>query len=101
MSTIVSMTKVKNALKRTNPDLIPTLKNVRINGCMQGCSGFITDRTTGRVVYISTDVNHGINQRALYRTAEHEHDFTGGRNHFCDLDAEEIVEHVRDLLSVD
>lgn len=81
---VISMTKVKNALKRDHPDLDAKLSNIRINGQLQGCSGFITDPATGAVVYISTDVNHGTSRQALYRTAKHERDFTGGRNHFCD-----------------
>lgn len=82
---VVSMTKVKNALKRDHPGLVPKLSNIRINGQLQGCSGFITDPATEQVVYISTDVNHGTSSQALYRVAKHARDFTGGRNHFCDV----------------
>jgi hypothetical protein len=93
---VVSMTKVKNALKSVRPGLIVKISNVRVNGQLQGCSGLITDPATGHVVYISTDVNHGTSRGALYREAKHDRDYTGGQNHFCPHD--EIVQHALDLL---
>lgn len=93
---VTSMTKVKNQLKTHHPDIIPKLSNVRVNGQMQGCSGFLTDPATGRVVYLSTDVNHGTVTEALYRIAAHDRDFSGGTNHFCDPG--EIVTHAMTLL---
>lgn len=92
----VSMTKVKNRLKVIAPDVIAHLHNIRINGYCHGCSGFIEDPATGRVVYLSTDLNHGTNTQALYRTAQHTKDFTGGRNQFCDFD--EITDRAVELL---
>lgn len=96
LSGVISMTKVKNQLKAHHPEIVPKLSNVRINGQLQGCSGFLTDPATGRVVYISTDVNHGTSTEALYRSAAHDRDFTGGRNHFCEPG--EIVAHALMLL---
>jgi hypothetical protein len=90
------MTKVKNRLKALRPDLVPTLHNERVNGALLGCSGFITDPATGRVVYISTDNNHGTVREALYRTAKSTRDYTGGRNHFCPFGW--IVENAIELL---
>lgn len=95
----VSMTKIKNRLKAKHPDLVPHISNVRINGQLQGCSGFIEDPTTGRIVYINTDVNHGTTTRALYRNAEHLRDYSGKRNRFCGMDADMIVDAVTELLN--
>lgn len=92
----VSMTKVKNAFKRVAPDLVLSLRNSRVNGQLQGCTGFVTDPATGRVAYLSTDANHGTNSQALYRTAAHDKDYQGGTNRFCDVD--ELPERVIDLL---
>lgn len=91
---VVSMTKVKNALRHERPDLVPTLRNVRVNEQLRGCSGFISDPATGKVVYINTET--GISHKALYRTAEHTRDFRGGQNQFC-LPSD-IVEHAVALL---
>lgn len=81
----VSMTKLKNALKRLDDTLVAKLSNVRINGQLQGCSGFVTDPATGRIVYVSTDVNHGTTRQALYRDAAHDRDYTGGSNRFAEM----------------
>lgn len=92
----VSMTIVKNRLKKIAPDVEPHLRNVRINGHVHGCSGFLRDPATGRIVYLNTDLNHGTSTQAYYRTAEHLKDFTGGRNRFCDFD--QITECAVELL---
>lgn len=93
----VGMTKVKNAINAIDPTLQVALRNARVNGTLQGCTGFVTDPSTGRVAYLSTDRNHGTNAQAMYRTAEHDKDFTGGRNRYCDVDelADQVVELLR------
>lgn len=96
MSKPVSMTIVKNRLKKIAPHIEPHLSNVRINGHNHGCSGFLRDPATGQIVYISTDLNHGTSRQALFRTAEHLKDYRGGRNNFCDFD--EITESAVELL---
>lgn len=78
--------KLRNALNAKRPGLKVELKNVRINGTPQGCTGFVTDESTGAVVYVSTDRNHGTVSDALYRTALHTKDYTGGPNNFADWD---------------
>ena len=85
--------KLRNQLLAIRPTLKVELKNIRINGILQGCSGFITDPETGRVVYVSTDRNHGTVSTALVRYAKHTKDYTGGRNHFTPWDtlAEDAV----------
>lgn len=96
LSGTVSMTKIKNELKRDHPELVPMISNIRINGQLQGCSGFITDPATEKHVYISTEVNHGTTREAMFREAKTTRDYTGGRNHFCGLG--EIVEAAVELL---
>ena len=99
LSGTVSMTKVKNALKREHPNLVPHVSNIRINGQLQGCSGFVEDPASGRLVYFSADVNHGTSRQAYVRNAKHLKDYTGGRNRFCDMDASAIVELAAELLA--
>lgn len=73
--------KLKRELLALNPALAVELKNVSVNGAKFGCTGFVTDPATGRIVYVNTDHNHGTNgTRALYRTAKHTRDYTGGVN---------------------
>lgn len=79
----LSMTKLKNALRKLDADLVPELRNVRVNAQLQGCSGFVTDPGSGRVVYVNTDNYAASLGQAYYRTAEHTKDFRGGRNHFA------------------
>lgn len=76
--------KLRNQLLALRPDLVVSLRNVRVNGALFGCSGFVTDPATGRIVYVNTDHNHGTRlNNAYYRTAESTSDYTGGQNHFA------------------
>lgn len=93
----VTMTIVKNRLKKIAPDVEPHLRNVRVNGHVHGCSGFLRDPATDRVVYLSTDLNHGTATEAMYREAKDLKDFAGGRNRFCGFD--EIAERAVELLT--
>lgn len=97
MSTVVSMTKVKNRLRKLRPDLVADLRNVRVNENLRGCSGFVTDPATARVVYLNTEASHNLG--ALYRTATSTRDYRGGPNNFCATD--KIAEHVVTLLADD
>lgn len=83
MTDTLAMTKLKNALVKIDPNLKVDLKNVRVNGQLQGCSGFVTNPATGKIAYVNTDHNHSTNREALYRTAEHTRDFRGGMNKFA------------------
>jgi len=86
-----AVVKLRNDLRKLRPNLVVNLHNVRVNAALFGCSGFVTDPNTGRIVYVSTDHNHFLMyDRALYRTAESDHDYTGGVNHeakYADLPA--------------
>lgn len=93
----MSMTQLKNRLVKIDPDLKIELRNVRINGQLQGCSGFVTNPATGKIAYVSTDANHGHSiDNALYRSAEHTRDYRGGLNKFASYD--ELPRAVVELL---
>jgi hypothetical protein len=78
-------TKLRNELLAINPDLQVQLRNISVNGNKMGCSGFITDPGTGRVVYVNTDHNNGaIADRTHFRVARDTKDYRGGINHFSD-----------------
>lgn len=80
----LAMTKLRNRLISAQPDLKVELKNVRVNGALYGCSGFVTDPKSGAVVYVNTDVDNGVGARPpLLRTARHTRDYTGGSNNYA------------------
>ncbi|MET3172882.1 UNVERIFIED_ORG: hypothetical protein ABIB52_000710 [Arthrobacter sp. UYCu721] len=77
--------KLRSQILAVNAGLTVQLKNVAVNGTKMGCSGFITDPGTGRVVYLNTDHNHGTSyNHAYYRVAQDTGDYRGGINHFSD-----------------
>lgn len=47
--------KLRNQLRKIDPALEVELKNININGAKRGCSGYITDPRTGRVIYVDTE----------------------------------------------
>lgn len=75
--------KLRNQILAIDPNLAVNLRNVSVNGVKFGCSGFITDLTTGKHVYLNTDHNHHTNTTAYYRTAKTTKDYTGGYNNFA------------------
>lgn len=87
--------KLRNAILAADPKAKVELKNVRINGVLQGCSGFVL--RNGRVVYVDTDRNHGTNKTALVRTARHTRDYTGGPNTFAEYDVDAVVQRILEL----
>jgi hypothetical protein len=83
----LAMTKLKNRILAIDPTLVVELRNIRVNGVLFGCSGFITDPATNRIVYVNTDHNHGTRwNQPYYRTAKSTRDYTGGQNHFTTYD---------------
>ncbi len=94
-----AMTKLKNALLKIQPDLLVELKNVRVNGQLMGCTGFVTNPGNGKVVYVCTDNNHGTSPDPYYREAKSNRDYTGGRNHFSTNDdlANDVVAMLHDV----
>lgn len=47
--------RLRNQLRKINPALEVELKNININGRKVGCSGYVTDPRTGRVIYVDTE----------------------------------------------
>lgn len=96
MTKPLAMTKLRNQLTTLNADLTIELRNIRINGDLRGCSGFITDPDSGAVVYVSTEPVFGQVRQFLYRTAKSNRDYSGGRNRYATPD--ELPRAVIDLL---
>lgn len=94
----INTVKLRNLLRTANPDLVIDIRNVRINGNLQGCVGFVTDPRTGRVVYVSTDRNHGTISTALVRVARDTKDYTGGRNHHITYTPEAVAHSILSML---
>jgi len=88
---VLAMTKLRNRLQAAQPDLRIELKNVRVNRQLYGCTGFVTDPATKKVVYVSTDTNGLDSRQALLRTAEHTRDFTGGNNNYAPTDEQHLA----------
>lgn len=89
--------KLRNQILAVNAGLTVQLRNVVVNGAKMGCSGFITDPGTGRVVYLNTDHNHGTSHdHAYYRVVRDTKDYRGGINHFAGYDA--LARSAADLL---
>lgn len=90
-------TKLKNQLLALRPNLTVQLKNVNVNGVKMGCTGFITDPDTERIVYVCTDNNHNPQAtNVYYRVARSTKDYTGGRNQFAHHD--DLAQSVVSLL---
>lgn len=95
--------KVKNLFKGLPFDV--KLKNILHDGQKRGCSGFITNKETGKVCYLSTELffNGGSgsglwndkNKAVVMRTAKDIKDFKGGINVF--IPVEKIVETAIEL----
>ena len=79
---VISMTKVKNAIKEVGPFIICTLSNIRINGQLRRCSGFIKNAVTEKIVYINTE-SVLVRGKILFRSAAHEKDYAGGYNQYA------------------
>ncbi|WP_115338111.1 hypothetical protein [Moraxella caviae] len=65
------------------------LKNIIRNGVKYGCSGFIKDANTGKIVYVNTEgttLRNGQGDSYLYRLARHLKDYSGGSNRWAQAD---------------
>jgi hypothetical protein len=98
---ITSSQKVK-AMFKPYSNLVVETKNIRINGQLRGCSGFIQNNDNGKIVYLTTEPIsftgntksfegnglYGDNNKAImYRTAKTTKDYTGGVNQWCSLNS--------------
>lgn len=84
MQDIILAQKLRNAIKKHKPEESArfkiNLKNIRINGSLRGCSGFVSNED-GRVhVYINTE-RSCVGDTVLVRNARHDKDYTGLTNH--------------------
>lgn len=93
----ISVTKVRNAMKKAGYELVNASNNRR-NNVLEGSSGFIKDPASGRLVYFSADASACYNgNKILYRTAKHDRDYTGGTNRYADFS--ELGKAVADLFT--
>lgn len=93
----ISVVKVRNAMRKAGYELVNASNNRR-NNVLEGSSGFIKDPASGRLVYFSADASACYNgDKVLYRTAKHDHDYTGGTNRYAYFS--ELVDAVADLFS--
>ena len=84
MNNIILKIKVKNMIMNKYGDKYDyQLNNIQINGAKRGCSGFIFNKETKKVVYISTEISWL--KPVLIRTAKNNKDYTGGINNFIDV----------------
>ena len=80
---VISITKFRNLLKKYNYEIVKG-NNIRINGNLVGCSGFLKKANDDRLVYFNTD---NLLHKVLYRTAQNLKDFGGGINCYATFDA--------------
>lgn len=67
------------------------ISDIRINGMIRGCSGFLRNTDSGKICYINSEGSclQTLANKILIRTAVNLSDYTGGQNHFVELN--EIV----------
>lgn len=82
-------------IKEIDESLSCNLKNIRINGILKGCSGFVFSEETGKFVYVLAEIDNYVN-KPMYRIARHGKDYSsvGERNRYAEYSnlAKEIVE---------
>jgi len=94
------MTEVKKLFKQSSHFSF-ALRNISINGQKRGCSGFILNKLTGKVAYITTEpfwdggLWGNLSQSIMMRTAKHIKDYSGGNNQW--LSFESIFEFAEQL----
>ena len=91
-------TKLRNMIQKKG-DYKVELHNVSINGRRIGCSGFITNTTSGKIVYVSTEkpAFAALDDYSLIRYAKSTSDYVGDINHFVQDDSlcSKIVEMLK------
>lgn len=95
--------KVKNLFKGLPFEV--KIKDIKVNGQIRGCSGFITNTENEKVCYIDTEpffdggkgsgLYNNNNMAIMMRTAKHDKDYSGGINNW--LPASDIVDVARRL----
>lgn len=75
-----------------------SIKNVSINGCKRGCSGFVVNPENNSIVYLDTEKScASFLPPILYRYADSVKDFRGYRNRFAE-NLDELADSVVKLL---
>lgn len=90
----VGVVKMRNAMRKAGYELVRA-HNERLNNVLTGSSGFIRDPKSGLLVYFSADAS--FSDKILYRTAAHDHDYTGGYNRHAGFG--ELADAVRTLFA--
>lgn len=85
------------------------VKDININGQIRGCSGFLVNKTTQKVCYITTEPffngRHGSGlwgddgKAIMMRPAKSTKDYTGGRNNWVSV--KDIVSTAQELTAED
>lgn len=75
-------------MSRSANSLTFDLDNIKINGDVRGCSGFITNNDTGVIVYVDTEstLSYRPHNEMMFRQARHDKDYRGLRNRWSGLD---------------
>jgi len=85
----ISMTKVKNLLKKGKGYSTEKFSNIRVNGQLRGSSGFVRKEGSDRIVYVDTEYVTSLGRnddRILVRYAKSANDYCGGTNFYCSFD---------------
>lgn len=97
---ILKATKLRNLIKEAGGGLNLDfhLRNDKYPD--NGCRGFIVNKDTGRIVYVTTDPGpYGpLKGRAMYREAADLKDWSGGVNRWGEVETGEYVEGIVRLL---
>lgn len=95
-------TALKRSLARINPNgnYEYNLRNININGTNRGCSGFITNKDNGRIVYLDTEpsVLSSLSDKVLVRYATGTKDYTGLRNRHYPAQNNQFLHDILDML---
>ena len=85
----ISMTKIKNALKKGCGYSTENCHNVRVNGQLRGCSGFVRKDGSDKIVYFNTEYITSLGRnddRLLVRYAKSTRDYCGEQNRYCSFE---------------
>ena len=79
---VILSTKLRNAIVRYNPkgNYEFKLLNINRNYNKRGCSGFITNKDNGLIIYVNTERCVGYYDRMMFRYAKSTKDYVGSIN---------------------
>lgn len=82
---ILTARKVKGRIKKLQPDYEFYLKDIRINGVLRGCSGFVRNPSNDSIIYVNTEGSSysPLSNKFMYRAAKSLKDYTGGINRWA------------------